>query len=136
MNREEAKKFLLEELKKVPDRDVCRVATEEQIQRIAAELDFETMIDFLEVEDLELSIAEIPEKLHTEIVLYFCMLTEYEYYVGISDEAVWNAKLDDESTYNFITNIKRIFWLSESERVTEICIADFLEYSRSDKPDF
>ena len=136
MNREQVLEFLLKELEKVPNRDVCRVATEEQMERIAAELDFETILEIWLVEDLKLYISEIPEELRTEVIVYFCLLTEYEY-ADLNEKEIWSYY--DEETLAFLTNIEEVFWLVRAghcDHVLDIRVADFLEYAKSDKPDF
>lgn len=132
MNREEAVKFLLEELKKVPNRDVLRLATEEQMERIAAELDLETMKNFLKEDDLKLNIQEIPEELYTEISLYFCMLQQF---TGryVYDSEVWAC---DENTLQFIESVRKSLKVMEYLELADATIAEFLAYAKSDKPDF
>lgn len=142
MKRDEAVKFLLEELKKVPNLDVCRVATDQQMKRIAAEIDFETMQSFwldavLNADldaGLELKISEVPVELYTEVILYFCMLVEYRRALP-DDDDIWN--LEDEATVAFLSKVKHLFQLDEDEDFMDIYVSDFLEYAaKSDKPDF
>ncbi len=134
MNREQVLEFLLKELEKVPNRDVCRVATEEQMKRIAAELDFEAILEFLLDEDLKLCISEIPEGFHMEIILYFAMMTEVDESQFPYEGEIWD--LFDKATGDFVANVKQIFLNSERQEIASIWSFEFLEYAKSDKPDF
>lgn len=109
MKREEVIKFFLEELKKVPNREVCQVATEDQIHRISKELDFEIMDQFLKNENLALKISEVPKEFHFEMVLYFLLMAEHK--MSAIDSKVWK---EDADTQKFIKNMKDILGLDKS----------------------
>lgn len=130
--REEIIKFLLEELKKVPNREICQVVTAEQMDRIIAELNFEPMLEFLVKDDLEIKSHEIPLELRTEMVLYICILEEENDRYFYDDE-IWD--FDDAAVEEFVENTKKLLELGKDLELTDVAIADFLEYAKSDKPD-
>ena len=41
MNRDEAKKILLEQLEKLPNREVCRIATKEEVETIVKQMEID-----------------------------------------------------------------------------------------------
>ncbi len=126
MNRKEVIKFLLEELKKVPNREVCLVATEEQIERIAEELEFDGVGGFLNTKkSLNLTVAEVPKDLHFEVVLYFILMTEFSEYFP-EDSEIWN--LDDGDTLKFIDDVKAIPGFDPIESISLAWVEDVLEH--------
>lgn len=138
MTGQKALESLLKEFEKVPSRDVCRVATEQQMERIAADFDFETMEEFFEDHclHLDLCVSQIPAELRMEAIVYFAMLTEYVDPCIVEDE-VWDRH--DEETADFLTSVKEIFQIYEDGRcddVLDISVVELLEYARSGMPDF
>ena len=136
MERKEVIKVLFEELeKKVPNRDICRVATKEQIQRIMKEVDFEAIERYLESKSLGLTAADIPRELVFEMILYSLSTTEWDkdgstiYYM---DTTLWN--LEDAATKIFIQGIKKVFGLDDFKELTCLKLDDFLKYAKSDEP--
>ena len=132
LNREEAKKFLLEELKKVPNREVCRqCATVEQLNRIFKEIEFDEMADFLIGDNLELKISEIPEDQKFEAILYFSNLNRIK---GVGDWEIWDL-IDVQTGEWYDRTIKEMFEL-EYDDLCDLKKEAFIEYAKSDKPDF
>lgn len=132
MNRDEMIAFMIEELKKIPNRDRCKTETEEHMGWLAAEVDFEKLERFLAIGDLGLDIGEVPSNFYTEVYLYFVMAEEYtsQYFF---DFEIWN--LEDEATCDFLANAKEILQIYKEDHFTGITVAEFLEYARSDRPD-
>lgn len=133
MNRKEAKEFLLKELKKVPDRDVLRVATREQLERILVEVDFKTMDDFLMEHNLELSIDEVPKELYIELMCYFSVLpakSARRKSTPFYGKEIWN--FEDASTCEvFFERARRILKTNYSDTF----LKQLIKYARSDRED-
>ncbi len=129
------KENFLEELRKnVPNRDVCRVATKEQIEQIMAEVNFEFVDELLEN---RIMISHIPEDILFEMVLYVLSTTEWEeeaIIAGFTDFQIFN--LEDKKTRIFINVIKKMFGIPKSGDLIELKLDDFLLYAKSDQPDF
>lgn len=105
MNRKEVIELLLAEFPKVPNREVCQVATENEIERIAEELNFDEVSRFLNnKKTLNLTVAEVPKEMHFEMILYFILMTEYyAEYDEYNKYQIWNY--DDADTLKFIQNV-------------------------------
>lgn len=101
------KKFFLEELKKVPNRDVLKVATREEIRRIAEEIDFMAIERiYAESPSLGLLKSDIPSELLFEANFIFNLSLEFEKELGTGGSwevyYVWN--LEDLDTYRMVAN--------------------------------
>lgn len=142
MERKELVEKLIEEFKKVPNRDVCRVATKDEVKVIADEMkiDFETMIQFSSSKALLLTICAIPKEFHFEAIMFFTMAGDYyfdEFYFQNPEETIWN--LNDQETLDEGEKIKVVFynldkvWLNS---ILDIRVEDMLKYAQSDLPDF
>ena len=125
MNRKEVIKLLLAEFPKVPNREVCQVATENEFERIAEELEFEEVGGFLKEGKLNLTVAEVPKEFRFEVVLYFILMTDFsEYYP--QDSEIWN--LDDGDTLKFIDDVKEILGVDSTESISLAWAEDVVEH--------
>ena len=77
MDQTAAQEFLFKQLDtQVPNEEICRVATKEQIERIAAEIDFEPIKDYFETGSLGLTIRNVPPDLWFKLTLWSILITE------------------------------------------------------------
>ena len=130
MNREEALEILLEQLKKVPNREVCKCATAEEIIRIFEEINFGKIYDFIFTGNLALKISEIPEDQKFEVILYFSKFSEIE------RVAYWYlCDYDDDQTEKWHERSKEILEIDWFSELFEVDVDTLLEYAKSDKPD-
>ena len=136
MNRDEAKKILLEQLEKLPNREICRIATEEEIETIVkqVEIDVEnTVSQILLVDNLYFKLSEIPKDKRFEAILYLALYSEEfkDFYI-LDDFEIWD--LADTETDIWIEKLKRMLEIDTD--LSCICLKDVLEYAKSSKPDF
>lgn len=150
MNRLEAKKFLLKELKKVPNREVFKVATKSQLEiiteEIIVEIDKKVEVFLKENESFLFKAKEIPNNLWFEMVAFLALTAEA---VEVEDvDAIWGY--DNEQFFNFmdekiveklekVADILEIYDKTEQlfgQISTDVTIEDLMSYAKSDKADF
>lgn len=75
LDREDVVNALIDQLKRVPNEELCRtVITEEQIMTVAEQvLNFQKVTDYLLKNDLEIERYEIPDELWFEMILFMAM---------------------------------------------------------------
>lgn len=103
----EQKTLFLEEIKKVPNRDVLRVATRAEIRRIAEEIDFEAIERiYAESPSLGLVKSDIPEDMLFEANFIFNLSLEFEteLHTGGYWEVYYVWNLEDLDTYKMVEN--------------------------------
>lgn len=96
MNAKE-KSLFLEQIKKVPNRDVLKVATRDEILRIAEEIDFKAIEEiYFKAHGLELKKSDIPAEELFEVNFFFNLSSEFEEELETIGEwtvsDVWNLK--------------------------------------------
>ena len=137
MTDQEAKKDFLKQLrKKVPNRDVCREATKEQIVRIMKEVDFGFCEKVCENSILKLTPTNIPKEFVFEMILYVLSTSEWEGDTLIAwyrDPQLFN--LEDKEMRDSIDAIKKMFKIPKSGYLTQLKLDRFLEYAKSKDPD-
>ena len=131
--KNKAKKFLVEELKKVPNREICKVITKEQFERVVKELDLETMKNYLENCALSLTVADIPDDMWFETILYLVLLTERTEGCTIFylDENLFDLNAETKEKISVIK--KTIGYVGE---ISLLEIDLLLKYCKSERPDF
>ncbi len=125
---------ILEE--KVPNREVCRVASQQEIERIMAEVNAIIEEKKIEEQRIEITAEKLPREIVFEMVLYIISTTEWLGYeddnISYNDKKFWN--LEDKATRNFVNGIKMVFGIAKSEQLTSLKLEDFLAYAKSDAP--
>lgn len=133
MQRQETLRVFFEELRNhVPDRDCLICATRAEVLRMAKEIDFEPLDEFLQCYDLELKKAEIPNDLWFELVLYIilnALMTNWEWL----DKEIFD--FNDEGIEEKIKEIKNILD-NNNAYICDLSIDKFIEYAVSGKPNF
>lgn len=143
------KEIFLKKLKKVPNRDVFKVATKSQLEIITEELIAETdrkVVIFLqENESFLFKANEIPNDLWFEMVAFLVLTAEA---VEGDIEGIWgynNDRFFDVTDENVIKKLEEIADILEiydkTERLfgqisSDVTIEDLIAYAKSDKADF
>ena len=133
MDRKEVLEHLLEELTKLPNRQLCCEVTADEVRKIAdLELDFDPLVDFINADNcLKLKSSEVSEN-RIQALLYFSLMNEH---VGcMMDYHIWNY--EDEDTGRFIETAEQIFEVGVYNSLCDLCdvsVEDILEYARSDE---
>ena len=129
------KKFFLEELKKVPNRDVLKVATREEILRIAEEIDFKAIKEM--AYGLGLEKKDIPSELLFEANFFFSLSLEVSIRGSWGVFDVWNLK--DSDTYQMVEKYATLICgVEDTKAILDLYYFDLdfvLHYAKSDRPD-
>lgn len=134
------KKFFLEELKKVPNRDVLKVATWEEILRIAREIDFQAVEQiYFKANGLKLKKCDIPAEELFEANFFFNLSSEFEEQLKTIGEwtvhNVWD--LNDSDTCKMLEDYATLIvgekaWMYDAYFFNLDAV---LKYAKSDRPD-
>lgn len=134
------KKFFLEELKKVPNRDVLKVATREEIRRIAEEIDFMAIERiYAESPSLGLVKSDVPPELLFEANFIFNLSLEFEeeLHTGGHWEVYYVWNLNDSDTHKMLQHYAMLIRGGDASLYDAyfFSLDAVLQYARSDKPD-
>lgn len=134
------KKFFLEELKKVPNRDILKVATREEILRIAGEIDFQAVEQiYFKANGLKLKKCDIPAEELFEANFIFNLSLEFE--EELNTMGLWEVNyawnLNDSDTHKMLQHYAMLVHGGDAflHDAYFFDLDAVLQYARSDKPD-
>jgi len=130
---QKGKQYLLKILREeIPDRDICKIITREELQILSSRIDFETIQDFLMEKEFELTSEEIGD-LWFELVLFLRMFQE-----------CWEAAYVawDSDVFDFMDSetVERIEYIkAKLEFNDDFCFLRYeslIEFAKSEEPNF
>lgn len=132
MERDEVLKIWFEEAGKLPTRQECCELTEDEVRDAAKEFDFKKVGSYIFQKDLELEEAEVPTEVSwSQIYLYLVLAKEK---LGISFE--YDEISQEDSFVERVEKIQEAFGFNKSYGEFVTTLEQFMEYQKSDKPDF
>lgn len=132
MARDEVLKVLFKEAGKLPTRQECCEMTEKAIRNVAKEFDFKKVWSYIFERDLELEEAEIPTEISWNQIYLYLVLLEEE--LGVAVE--YYEFSQEDQFLERVESIQEAFGFNKSYGEFVTTLEHFMEYQKSDKPDF
>lgn len=132
MEREDVLKSWFKEAGKLPTRQKCCELTEDEVRDAAREFDFEKVGAYIFQQNIELEESEVPTKVSwNQIYLYLILLKEK---LGISFD--YYEISQEDSFVERVEQIQEAFEFNKSDGEFVTTLEHFMEYQKSDNPDF
>ena len=134
-DRKAIRHLLMQQTRRLPNREKCKILTEEHLQLIRIfKLNFTEIENFLATDSLNLKKFDIKRAAWFKVILFFILQTEWgedDVPIYFPDDKIWD--MTDPKTIEMIDEIKQK--LGHSGDLATIKLQDFLAYAESDKPE-